>query len=452
MTKQRPRPVVTHMHLFKNAGTSVDRCLEQNFGERWGTIDRIPADGQLLSADMVEFLQENPHLQAVSSHHLRPPLSAAASISFLPIVFLRHPMDRIASAYTFEHRQEGSSPSSAAALEHDLAGWIDWHNSRGSVQCANFHCMMLTADRQPDGRRHQPTNAELHRISAQAFLSSLQAYGIVEQYERSWEVIERTIHPDYPDFRRLIAQENTTARSATLADRLKDVRTQLGDDRYAALESSNSADMELYAWAVDYFEVVAAGDHIPTAAPQPSAPLATHSDSAPSPDAGRRLVQKRDDLRNRKNATHNSLTHLQAQLQQDINEHVRLRTEFDRSRRALSDAQDTLQAKKDAVKEAQRHADAAMKAQQDLKRRHREELQESSDRRSKRRAALQDAQRAVTAASAEKGRLAEKVASVRTKLREATARQLEAKRAADKCRAEFSGLDDALRTLRETQE
>jgi hypothetical protein len=31
------RKVVIHYHLFKNAGTSVDRMLKEIYGERWVT-------------------------------------------------------------------------------------------------------------------------------------------------------------------------------------------------------------------------------------------------------------------------------------------------------------------------------------------------------------------------------------------------------------------------------
>lgn len=256
------RPILTHLHLFKNAGTSVDRCLRHNFGDRWGSIDRQPADGQLTAREVANFLEEHQDLVAISSHHLRPPLSPVGAISFIPIVFLRHPLDRIASAYTFEKRQDGSSPSSAAALEYDLAGWIDFHNAKGSVQCSNFQTMMLSTDRHEDGRLVKADDTAGHLTRARNFLLSLPAFGLVESYRRSWEALYPTISPLHPSFQVVITRENATARNADLAARLNRIEMDLGVERYRELELANAADLELHAWATQYFvERIATGQH-----------------------------------------------------------------------------------------------------------------------------------------------------------------------------------------------
>ena len=139
------RTTVVHLHLFKNAGTTVERGLQGHFGERWSSFDKPTSAARISQAELVEFLQANPSVQAVSSHHLRPPLDDGATMSWLPILFLRHPIDRIRSAYQFERGQGSVTPSSTAAASMSLGEWVQYHRERPrSTQCRNFQTFALT--------------------------------------------------------------------------------------------------------------------------------------------------------------------------------------------------------------------------------------------------------------------------------------------------------------------
>ena len=52
----KPRPIIIHYHLFKNAGTSLDRTLRQNFGVTWATIEHEPT---MRPAELRRFLVES---------------------------------------------------------------------------------------------------------------------------------------------------------------------------------------------------------------------------------------------------------------------------------------------------------------------------------------------------------------------------------------------------------
>ena len=99
------RPVIVHFHLFKNAGTSVDRILQRNFGDRWIEIEG-PNNKKLTQDALIDFIRGNPQYDAISSHTAVVSVPQYDDIEIIPIFFYRHPIDRIRSAYDFERKQD----------------------------------------------------------------------------------------------------------------------------------------------------------------------------------------------------------------------------------------------------------------------------------------------------------------------------------------------------------
>jgi len=244
------RLVVVHFHLFKNAGTSVEASLQTAFGDGWVSYDGPTAAQRLSQSDIESHLHEHPEVSCISSHQVRPPLESTDEFRFLPVVFLRDPIDRLRSAYEFERNQGPVSPSARAAAEGSLAEWIDFHNGRGSSQCANFQTMALTA------LRNDENGAPLARLpladhvtSAKAFLGPLGAIGVVEEFDQSMDALQRWLQTEIPDFSWTSEFLNKGASSTTnLEARLDAVAAELGDERYQALVEANQADRDILAW------------------------------------------------------------------------------------------------------------------------------------------------------------------------------------------------------------
>ena len=68
------RDVIVHYHIYKNAGSSVEKALETAFGDAVGSIHGSLPWSVITSAELTEYILSNPHVSAVTSHHLRPPL------------------------------------------------------------------------------------------------------------------------------------------------------------------------------------------------------------------------------------------------------------------------------------------------------------------------------------------------------------------------------------------
>lgn len=244
------RPVLAHIHLFKNAGTSVEQGLHRSFRKRWISWDKERPNARISGSELLAHLRERPEVEAVSSHQLRPPLVSDDEISVVGLVFLRHPLDRIRSAYEFERTQGADSPSARAAAAMPIIEWIDFHDERGSAQCANFQTVALTSLRASNGAPDSSKTGSEHLRSAKTLLESLPVVGLVEHYAASCEQMNHAYGKRFPALDLAPTHANRTrGGNGVLEDRLRELRKKLGSKRYASLERDNERDIELWRWA-----------------------------------------------------------------------------------------------------------------------------------------------------------------------------------------------------------
>jgi hypothetical protein len=230
------RHAILHYHLFKNAGTSIDAILQRNFGTRWTHAEFAGARNQ---KEVAEWIAGTPEALAFSSHTARLPVPTMEGVTVFPILFLRHPLDRIRSAYEFERRQESDNFGARLAKEHLLADYIRKRLERpNDMSCRNFH-----VDRLSGGGAAGTTRLErsIETVNALPFV------GIVEDFEASVRRLESWLRPVFPDFEAFNARHNTTGSGeATLAERLHKFRCDVGDDFYCEIVEENIQDLCLY--------------------------------------------------------------------------------------------------------------------------------------------------------------------------------------------------------------
>lgn len=231
------RTVLFHYHYFKNAGTSVDAVLQRNFGSRW-IAKEFPSGHK--SEMIAEWIKSNPQADAFSSHTALFPLPILEGVRVYPIVFIRHPLDRINSVYSFERTQKEDTFGTLIAREHDLAGYIlkrlEYESDR---QLRNFHSDKLA--RLVPG----PQEAELDR--ALSALKQLPFVGIVEEFETSMAMLECKLRPLFPSFTVFTTHENASrTQGLSLEERLNKLRETLGEDLWSHVLDANLADIALY--------------------------------------------------------------------------------------------------------------------------------------------------------------------------------------------------------------
>ena len=260
----RRRPVVVHYHLFKNAGSSIDRALKDNFGATWAERE---SNHRMPPADLAGFLLENPWVSAFSSHTATMPVPSVEGVDILPIVMLRHPVDRIRSVYEFERRQnvDGIGPNTAKGMT--MEAFVAWRLDRFS-QMRDRSFVNFQVERMALGGKE---GTELDR--AMATIAGLPFVGVVEIFDQSLERLEGHIRELFPKVRLKAYRQNTSAPAkASLDERLGLFRDQIGVDLYDRLTDANEDDMVLWNSARDRYQDPVEGDvaKAPTAAASPT--------------------------------------------------------------------------------------------------------------------------------------------------------------------------------------
>src|SRR5690242_16822953 len=143
------RNVIIHYHIFKNAGSSIDRILADSFGPRWTTLEGSTPTSLLTSHDVERYLEMNREIRALSSHLARPPLPR--NVNAFPIIFIRHPIDRAASVYIHERRATTNIKSSEIAKLRDFSGYVRWcldsadGREQGGIVIRNYQVVHLSS-------------------------------------------------------------------------------------------------------------------------------------------------------------------------------------------------------------------------------------------------------------------------------------------------------------------
>lgn len=241
----RMRTVVFHYHLFKNAGTSLDALFRQHFGEGWVTTE-FPGQVQANRQGQRAWIEGHPTAACFSSHTALLTRHSLPDVHVVPVIFVRHPLDRIASAYSFERQQEDPSFGSTLARHTTLQGYIETRLSiRQDRQCRNFHVSRF-ADMFRD-------ESDSETAAAERALESLPFVGVVEEFSESLERLQALLRVEgFPDIALRSIQRNVTAgRPATLDERLDRMAQEIGARCYESLVQANAEDLAFYNAAVD---------------------------------------------------------------------------------------------------------------------------------------------------------------------------------------------------------
>lgn len=246
----RERSVIVHYHLFKNAGTSVERLLKQSLGSAWRSWDRPESGAKISGQELQTWLEENPQIKAVSSHQLVPPVPHGG-FHVTPVVFLREPLSRVRSAWLFEwQKQQG-----LAEPKGTLADYIEekFKQKNASV-IANFQVSRLSNLNYDDVRqRLHRYNNELLPAACQ-FVDSLPFVGLVERFSDSLQLLADCTSERFPDLVVQEHRENVTDSSASSVEqRIDSLRREIGNELFDELCVRNRLDLQLYSYAAGRF-------------------------------------------------------------------------------------------------------------------------------------------------------------------------------------------------------
>jgi hypothetical protein len=240
------RHVLVHYHFFKNAGSTIEFILRENFAERFAHFDGPDHNAVLGGQDLIDFLDRNPRIVAVTSHHLRLPKPSHERYCFYDILFLRNPLARLFSTYEFYRRAEtGQDPLSMAAKSRTVADFF-----RLLVSEYPRHAMNAQVGLLANGGRSVPAAADLATATHIAFDASM--LGAAELFDESSVVGEHTLQQTFKriDFS-YVAQNVSLGHVASHEQQLRRMKEACGNAMFESLLENNQLDLALHEAALE---------------------------------------------------------------------------------------------------------------------------------------------------------------------------------------------------------
>ena len=239
------RKIIIHRHLFKNAGTTFDGILEKNFGT--GFCDHRDDKPMREHGEeyLTRYLQKNLHIKALSSHHIWFNLFMRQDIELIPVLFLRHPIERIRSVYNFEKKQQSDSLGSQMAKKLNFREYVMWRmKDETPTTIRNFQTRYLA------GTKTQKALNEDHFKLAKHQLENSPFIGVVDLFELSLVNFDHAFRKMGMELNFDYQSKNVSKpfENANYENRAKIILEELGAIADDVLQK-NAFDMELYKLA-----------------------------------------------------------------------------------------------------------------------------------------------------------------------------------------------------------
>ncbi len=243
---RRPRPLLVHYHIFKNAGTSFEWALKQALGDRFQKYDLPKAAGILSPDDIAEYVASEPETEAVSSHQATLPPPKIEGRQVFSSILIRDPITRIRSIYAFERRQQASTPGALKAKELDFRRYVEWRLADTPLMLCNFQVHFCCQTKEKGTNR--PAAVTLERAIAN--LDQLDVVGTVERYEEWLGLAQFTLAEAFPGIVLAASRQNVTSTNSTSPAEKRTVIERLDADLGPALVDrlveANELDMRLH--------------------------------------------------------------------------------------------------------------------------------------------------------------------------------------------------------------
>ena len=236
------RVVIVHVHMFKNAGSTFDWSLKQNFGK--GFIDHRDDDRMRKGAEYLgPYLKDKKNIKAISSHHIKLPLPDVKGLLCLPVFILRHPVDRIGSVYAFHRKQKANTIGAIKAKEMPFDKYVRWFmDTSKPATLRNFQTRYCSG-----------SLGIIKNITKKEYEDALQSLyntplvGIVERYAESMVLFEQQLKNFFPEIDLSFKKQNVGKRQAeSMETRIRNIETELGEETVKLVKENNKYDFMLY--------------------------------------------------------------------------------------------------------------------------------------------------------------------------------------------------------------
>ena len=235
------RLVILHYHIFKNAGSTIEDILDHSFGERFAKLDTSAGEGLISNPELVRFFDARPDLRAFSSHQVRHPLPEAPGYLFFDICFLRDPIDRIRSIYTYFRQKPNpadamSDLANRTALGDFIAGMIQDF----PLFVKNVQVNLLACGGDSDEPEPRDLDVATERMLATSFL------GVVDCFDQSVAAGAHALRCAFPELDCARPAVNVSdGLEGTVASRTEKLRQACTPEVFEELLRLNALDRQL---------------------------------------------------------------------------------------------------------------------------------------------------------------------------------------------------------------
>ena len=245
MSSRRPRPLLIHYHIFKNAGTSFEWTLQQALGKSLRTYDSPAPYGILSPDDIINYATRTPEAEAISSHQVVLPAPKIRGRRVVTSILVRDPIARIRSIYAFERRQDASTPGALKAKELDFRDYVEWRLSTTPATLCNYQVHFCS---RTWGTRSGEKVGEVHLQEAIANLDRINIVGTVERYGEWLALAQAILSKIFPKISLSASRQNITGTGAQITEAaiLDDLVKDLGQTLAEHLLERNELDMCLH--------------------------------------------------------------------------------------------------------------------------------------------------------------------------------------------------------------
>jgi hypothetical protein len=237
------KTVILHYHLFKNAGTSLDAAFKENFSEEAGewVTKEFPNNLSDNREQLKQWIIDNPQAKCFSSHTAVFPIPKIDGVKIIPVIFIRHPIDRMASAYAFERKQGESGFGPTLARNTSLAGYIETRLSiPADRQCRDFHAHRLAT------MFGEKQGNEVER--AIMAIEKLPFVGVVELFSDSLEQLQILLRKNgFKSIKLKPVEKNISRNVGTpITDKVTQLTNDIGESLYKILCNENATDIKIW--------------------------------------------------------------------------------------------------------------------------------------------------------------------------------------------------------------
>lgn len=236
--------ILLHVHIFKNAGSSFDDALSHFFKDAFVDHREDEALRKGKMSYLTEYFDKHPKIEAFSSHSIYFMPENTEKYSFHPVYFLRHPVDRIRSVYSFEKKQMPATTQGAIKAKElcfeDYVAWYMQDDAPATIR--NVQTIFLSGGGAAPSKMNEKFTVALEN------LKQTPCIGVVDRYDESMVVFEEYLKAFFPGIDLSYIRRNVTDNrfEVTVGEKAEKLLDQLDVPLRKIVLEKNALDFKLY--------------------------------------------------------------------------------------------------------------------------------------------------------------------------------------------------------------